>query len=498
MTISLRALAMALLGALGAMQLVLWSFLGLSALGQVAGLAGLSLALWGVFARPGWRGCVGVGTLAVAMAAAFILLVLGGEGRWFYATPDWQVRDAVLRDMVLNPWPFAYDVGLPGGPVVLRAPLGIYLLPAVIGKWAGLRMAEWMLLAQDTLLLGGVLAMGAPLFANVRARWIALLVFCGFSGMDVLGQMLVNKTALIPFLQLGLGWTSIQFSAHVSQMFWAPQHALSGWVFAVFYLSWLDGRLPRAALFGAMPLLALLSPLALMGRLPFAAHALWRGLARRDLAAGDFVLPGLIAAICVPGLLYMATASGALAGHPAPLTAGVYVTFMVLEVGAWFYALWFGRGRWRFGPAPLAIAACMLMVAPVCRIGGTGDFAMRATIPALAVVAVMIAWLLGPGPASAPLRKGQKIAWVAFILGLATPVGEIGRAVIWPASPGVACSYFGVVPGGSATYVAPLAGMAGVIRPSGVAMVRPRDPLRCWPGVWPEPVTGRDTGRHPD
>jgi hypothetical protein len=29
------------------------------------------------------------------------------------------VRLAVLRDMTINPWPFAYDVA--GGPTVLRA-----------------------------------------------------------------------------------------------------------------------------------------------------------------------------------------------------------------------------------------------------------------------------------------------------------------------------------------------------------------------------------------
>ena len=40
--------------------------------------------------------------IATCFAIGFILLLLGREGRLFYANVDWQVRDAILRDMTVH------------------------------------------------------------------------------------------------------------------------------------------------------------------------------------------------------------------------------------------------------------------------------------------------------------------------------------------------------------------------------------------------------------
>src|SRR4029079_442931 len=66
---------------------------------------------------------------AGAFVIAVVLFMLGGEGRFFYANTDWQIRDAVLRDLATNPWPFAYKLN--GTAYFLRAPVGMYLLPAL-------------------------------------------------------------------------------------------------------------------------------------------------------------------------------------------------------------------------------------------------------------------------------------------------------------------------------------------------------------------------------
>jgi hypothetical protein len=85
---------------------------------------------------------------------------------------------------------------------------------------------------------------------------------------------------------------------------------------------------------------------------------------------------------------------------------------------------------------------------------------------------------------------------LVFAVGLATPAGEIARAVMWPRSPQVVCSYLGVVPGGATTYVAPLRALPEVIRPR-AGLVDRHDPATCWQGRWPDAATGRDAVTHP-
>ena len=99
------------------------------------------------------------------------MLLLGGEGRLLSAPTDWYVRDAVLADLGRNPWPFLYEAS--GGPTLLRAPLGMYLLPALAGG-GGQRALDLALLAANTAMLGLLLALAAALFAPGKPRRIAV------------------------------------------------------------------------------------------------------------------------------------------------------------------------------------------------------------------------------------------------------------------------------------------------------------------------------------
>ena len=79
---------------------------------------------------------VQVRTLAACAAVALVLCLLGGEGHVFYANDDWLTRDAVLADMARHPFPIVYTHK--GSDFLLRAPLGMYMLPAAIGQTFGL------------------------------------------------------------------------------------------------------------------------------------------------------------------------------------------------------------------------------------------------------------------------------------------------------------------------------------------------------------------------
>ena len=209
------------------------------------------------------------------------LFALGGEGRFFYANSDWQVRDAVLHDMATNVWPFAYD--LHGTAYFVRAPLGTYLLPAMFGT-----RCELVLLISNSLRLALVLTLAWHLFKSKRERAITLAVFILFSGWDVVG------TAIYSALGAHLSWINIerrnfsyQYSSHVTQAFWVPQHAIAGWACALAFLLWRKGLVPIGFFAAMIPLVAIWSPLAIIGAIPFAILAGFEVLRRRSLDRKD-------------------------------------------------------------------------------------------------------------------------------------------------------------------------------------------------------------------
>lgn len=464
-------------------QVLLWHFLGLvPPIIVVLALVALPVAFWPLTrcavtasAQLPWK------LLGICFAVSLVVYILGGEGRLFYANTDWQVRGAVLRDLVNYPWPVVYDGA---DPKILRLPLGMYLIPAWIGKLYGFPAAEIAELLQNSLLLTAVLALGSTLFTGTRARLIALGVFLGFSGMDVVGALLSGQPIYGHIEQ----WNVYQFSSHITQAFWVPQHALAGWIGALCYLLWRDDKAPAALLFCVVPLSALMSPLAFIGLLPFAAHAGISAILRRELRAQDIALPALSVLISLPSLTYLTSGAGGVGGQFQAPWLLQYLVIELLEIVPFVVGIKLAAKRHRFGGVTFTIMTTVLLVAPLGKVGETIDFVMRVSIPALAILSVLVADLLGT-PADAAARPGRRIVLGAFLVGLATPATEIGRAIVFPRSPAPLCSYLGVVPGGAATYVAPFLGLPAWIRPNAPVLVRPRDPRQCWGGPWPKPVT---------
>ena len=67
-------------------------------------------ASW-MHARSRRRASIGPASDGLRSLLDFGRAVRPRRGRtFFYANTDWQIRDAVLRDMAANPWPFAYDI----------------------------------------------------------------------------------------------------------------------------------------------------------------------------------------------------------------------------------------------------------------------------------------------------------------------------------------------------------------------------------------------------
>lgn len=467
--------------------LFLCRFLGL---GQPWVYAGWALVSCGLFwlatlpRRQDFHAGPTVATLLACLGIATLLLMLGGEGRFFYANIDWQVRDAVLRDMTIHSWPFIYASG-----DMLRAPIGMYLVPAIAGKIWGQAGADLALLLQNSLLLGLLLAIGSTLFATTRAKLTALGVFLAFSGLDLLGQIKAgHATGLAPTAHLE-GWGPTQFSSTITLAFWVPQHAIAGWIGALAILFWRVGRLGLGTLLMLPPLLALWSPLAAIGLLPFLLYAFGHDLRLRRIALADLLLPALATLMALPALLYLAAASDHVGVRFFPIRPDHYLLFETLETLP--YLLIAAAGwRARFGGAILVTAGAMLLVLPFIQIGWWIDFTMRGSIPALALLAVHLADMLSGGwPAS--WRRKAALSGL-LIIGSLTGFAEIARALSFPISPPPRCGFarawdesFAAWPKHS--YLAPVGSLADPIRPAARSVVTEADPASCFDRPWERP-----------
>jgi hypothetical protein len=370
--------------------------------------------------------------LAICVGTAFVLCLLGGETHVFYANADWLVRDAVLSDLVNHAWPVGYTYE--GDATFLRAPLGLYLVPASVGKALGLQAAHVALLLQNAVLFGCLFYCFASAFpTRRRALWV-LAVFVAFSGWDIVGQVLLRGgPAFGQHLEQWLG--ELQYSSDVTQLFWVPNHAASGWAFVAAYLFWRRDRLSAASLIVVFGLCVFWSPLSMIGALPFLGVAVVTDIRRGEVTLRDIAQVTLAGLALVPIALFLIADSarvphGALALKPAFILE--YVPFLTIEIVPSLILLRL------FRPVPigsflrrdLPVVILVLLLCPLFKIGGN-DFVMRASIPALAILAFCVAdrtWFVLMERQRWPIVE----ALIFLAIGAVTPLYEIARAIITP------------------------------------------------------------------
>jgi hypothetical protein len=415
----------------------------------VAASVFLALGL-GLFSRSLEPVKIDMAVLLVCLAAGFALVILGGQGHYFYATPDWWIRDAVLFDLITTSWPVSYATD--AGVSLLRAPLGLYLAPALIGKIAGISAGFAALVAQDTLITGLILY-GLIRQEAGAARWIVLAIFVGFSGVDVIPWLisLLRGNNIGMFLE---GWANgFAYLSHAAQFFWAPHHSIAGWGFVAGFLAWRRGLMEAPALAALFALTLFWSPLSAMGAFPFLAWVcldyVWK---RRAVLFGallrDIWAPALCGLAALPVFFFMTRDAGSVERKWIFTEPGFwwrYLATLAVEVAPYvIFILMERRARkeaWpddRSKPA-FALVIVLLLLFPLYSINFTNDFTMRASIPALALLSIQFGHEFARLIADGFTRQ----KWIVFVLMLSamTPFVEVLRGIHLGVSPLPRCNY---------------------------------------------------------
>lgn len=353
--------------------------------------------------------------LIVGIALTILVwCILGGHGGLLYQSSDWNARNAILRDLITYDWPVVYE-----NESALCYYFGFWLVPALFGKlclWMNLGLEAAWPVANIALLfwvaLGVFLAI--TLFLQLIKRSdrkviiAAVALFIFFSGMDIVGLLLTGNPAMIEmrlFEKAHIEWWArfYQFSSFTTQLFWVFNQAIPAWIATLLVLS--TSKVSNDIFIGMLS--AFLSPLPTMGLLfvgiaklikEAKAEGVRRTISEVFSPQNLVALIPLIAIALFLMLSQRATLTATNAGESSLLfhtfIGGFTVKrivqlflFFMLECGILLLLLLPSERKNPYWWGTLIL----LMVANVVRMGPSPDFAMRASIPGLMVLAVMVA-----------------------------------------------------------------------------------------------------------
>lgn len=403
-----------------------------------------------------WGGCVGavvvawrardanavsarpadIGRLALCLGFGLVLCLLGGEGHFFYTPRDWLVRDAVLADLVHSGANTLYREG--GTDYILRAPLGAYLVPSLVGHVAGLAAAHVAFLLQNAVVVGVTCYFVATIAPNLgTAHKVAmLLVFIGFSGLDALPVLLaeanewLHGAPFMPFHHMewwGLYFSPVrmQYTSHVALIFWAINHMAPGWWFGMLSLLYVRGAVPFALLPVSFAAMLLWSPLAMMGAAPFLAFFALERLFLRSLQRDDLAAIGVSLAF-LPIAYYLTIDNGGVAKEWLVFQDGFlarYLAHLAVEIPQAAIVLYAWTKVEPCDRRIVALTLGLLLIFPIYSIGLYNDFTMRASIAPLFVLSYIFARIAIITP-----RDGGRLASAIsaiVLISAATPLVEI-------------------------------------------------------------------------
>ncbi len=367
---------------------------------------------------------INCGLLSGLFAIAAIWVFLSGGLGIFYQNGDWSKHHAILNFLSRQSWPPSSPYG------VHRYYLGWYLVPALAMKLTNGHGGNLFGSLWTTIGVTIFFWLIAPQFKTKVKAFIGALIFTLFSGADICGTWVTNYVrGNTMHFEWWSGW--IEYSSTTTSLFWVQQHALPAWIGVALLLRQNNrGELDRSVIL-LFIFVGFWSPFVAVGLAPFVlVMSLRLGLRKVLLNWQDGLV---IALIGLPIVFYLLTDAASVPhgliwenrcvspGGPCFSWPGLII-FLALEIGG--AALVMLLCRVNLPESFLTTALVTLTLIPFYLIGINNDFAMRASLPAIAILALTCSSAL-------TIAKWPRlvIPLSVLIIGLATPVSEVYRGL---------------------------------------------------------------------
>ena len=339
---------------------------------------------------------VSAGSIISLIFFAVILLLISGIGAFTgLQSGDVARSNAVLSDLVFNDWPVTYNDG--GNVSVLSYYYAAFLIPGLVGKvFLSFRAAEIALfiwLAIGLVLVGLFLL----IVINNRRPWVFLLL-AGFSGLDVIGVMVIHPGTFdgamhldhwAKYLNKGYGDFIANYHSFGTAVNWSIHHYVPTMLVAFYFAAMVKHRCYKLTALLASSLI-LWTPLSIFGLIPlvFILLPAEKFDLKKFVSKADFLALGIIA---LPLIMYFLSMSVKTASGGRFVVRGVdwiehnwpiMVLFAFLEFGLLWTLVW-NSIKERFTKTDKVVLWTVLATLfgyLFIDYGACHDFSMRATI----------------------------------------------------------------------------------------------------------------------
>lgn len=407
-----------------------------------------------------------------AMKILFILGVIAlwvyysGIGKFVYQNEDHPFRNGIFNLLVESDWPVVSSGVLPGNASksALIYYIGFWMPSALVGKLFGLdagycAQALWAF-------IGIVLVYYLICARNKRLEVWPLAVLILFSGLDIVGEYLLGADLFAMDTCRHLEWwcPAYQYTSMTAQLFWVFNQAIPAWVCTMLLLIQKNGKnmvfvLACSMLSSTFPFVGLLALVAFLvlsracggtrknleqpreredslqkvrrtykPGIGLQNFRTWAQSAWADVCSVQNILGGGIVGI-VSFLYLSANLSGGNIMNQPPLfekryTLMLFITFLLVEIAVYVILLY----KYNQRNALFYFSAIMLIIIPPIHVGSGYDFCMRASIPFLFVLMLLMIDALRES-----YKRKDKGLYYALILTLAigsvTPIHEFTRTI---------------------------------------------------------------------
>ena len=363
--------------------------------------------------------------LLVSLLAAYFSVVVG------FDAPDWKNYFAISNALTNNTWPPVLEVD--GQTWFLRYYLSWFVPSSLLAKIFGLQVITPAMFVWQAV---GIFIALLLMFQNLHKAkhlLLATLVFFLFSGLDIVGALLINshhiKYVTPAWIITWAGTNLFVILSNLTVLQHSPHHAVVAYLTAALFFV----NRKSALQYGAVLLVitAMWSPFCAIGLLPIVVVSLYKEGWRIAFSPQNLLAAPLLA---VPIVLYLLQGAQQIPHMFVWQHTNFYFPFFILFcVLEFLLILTIFYHRIEQERVLVATIAIFLTLLCTYNIGLYADLLVRAAMPAVVIMSILMfkAMLLSKGwrldILIAYMIIGAIPAVVAFTNGASTPISQVHR-----------------------------------------------------------------------
>ena len=378
--------------------------------------------------------------IGAVLLISVIWVLLSGVGGYMFQNGDHSARNTLLELLTKKSWPVVYNEY----QAMMSYYVGFFLPSALVAKM--FKSLDIGFFFQFCWAILGVFTFFYLLLAHFKQKNIfPVILFIFFSGLDILGMYITHGANFSYTPQTHLEWWIYhQYSSMTTQLFWVFNQAIPAWVIVSLFLHEKNNK----SLVFLYVCLFINSTLPAMGLLPFLIYFMIKNGSStikevftfnhiKKVFTDALSIQNLLGVFILFPVLYLYLTANFLSSN---VHTGdyVYYTYMkkkidhliilrfwIIEVGIFLFCIL----RYNFKNIIYWMVFILFCLFPYLRISDSPDFEMRASIPALVFLYLLVVETI-QNKEFLKNKVLSTILFVALLIGAVTPFNEIGRCLI--------------------------------------------------------------------